>query len=65
MDKYQNGQLTPTASASALAYAAMGGMGAERGRGMGRGRATGVRGMGVEVLWRGRCEIKPYNARSD
>ena len=41
VDKFKNGQLTPTTEANASAHAGMGGKGMGRGQGMGRGRGMG------------------------
>ena len=46
VDKFQNGQLTPTTEANASAHAGMGGKGMGPGQGMGRGRGMGGKGMG-------------------
>jgi len=46
VDKFKNGQLTPTTEANASAHAGTGGKGMGRGQGMGRGRGMGGRGMG-------------------
>ena len=46
VDKYKNGQLTPTTEANASAHAGTGGKGMGPGQGMGRGRGMGGRGMG-------------------
>ena len=46
VDKFKNGQLTPTTEANASAHAGMGGKGMGPGQGMGRGRGMGGRGMG-------------------
>jgi predicted Fe-Mo cluster-binding NifX family protein len=46
VEKFKNGQLTPTAEANASAHAGMGGKGMGRGQGMGRGRGMGGRGTG-------------------
>ena len=46
VDKYNNGQLTPTIEANASAHAGTGGKGMGPGQGMGRGRGMGGRGMG-------------------
>jgi predicted Fe-Mo cluster-binding NifX family protein len=46
VDKFKNGQLTPTTEANASAHAGMGGKGMGRGQGMGRGRGMGGRGTG-------------------
>jgi predicted Fe-Mo cluster-binding NifX family protein len=46
VDKFKNGQLTPTTVANASAHAGMGGKGMGRGQGMGRGRGMGGGGMG-------------------
>ena len=44
VDKYKNGELTPTSQANASPHAGMGGMGMGRGKGMGRGRGMGQGG---------------------
>ena len=44
--KLNNGQLTPTTEANALAHAGTGGKGMGPGQGMGRGRGMGGRGVG-------------------
>ena len=46
VDKFKNGQLTPTTEANASAHAGTGGKGLGPGQGMGRGRGMGGRGMG-------------------
>jgi len=46
VDKFNNGQLTPTTQANASAHAGAGGIGMGPGQGMGRGRGMGGRGMG-------------------
>ena len=46
VDKFKNGQLTPTTEANASAHAGTGGKGMGPGQGMGRGRGMGGRGMG-------------------
>ncbi len=46
VEKFKNGQLTPTTEANASAHAGMGGKGMGRGQGMGRGRSMGGRGTG-------------------
>ena len=46
VDKFKNGQLTPTTEANASAHAGMGGKGLGPGQGMGRGRGMGGRAMG-------------------
>jgi predicted Fe-Mo cluster-binding NifX family protein len=46
VDKYKNGQLTPSTEANASAHAGMGGKGMGSGQGMGRGRGMGGRGIG-------------------
>jgi predicted Fe-Mo cluster-binding NifX family protein len=47
VEKFKNGQLTPTAEANASAHAGMGGKGMGRGQGMGRGRGMGGGGRTV------------------
>jgi len=47
VDKFKNGQLTPTTVANASAHAGMGGKGMGRGQGMGRGRGMAGGGMGA------------------
>jgi predicted Fe-Mo cluster-binding NifX family protein len=44
VDKYKNGEMTPTTEANAPPHAGMGGMGMGRGKGMGRGRGMGTGG---------------------
>lgn len=44
VDKYKNGELTPTTEASAPPHSGMGGMGMGGGKGMGRGRGMGQGG---------------------
>jgi len=46
VDKFKNGQLTPTTEANASAHAGTGGKGMGPGQGMGRGRGMGGRGVG-------------------
>ncbi len=46
VDKFKNGQLTPTTEANASAHAGTGGKGMGPGQGMGRGRGMGGRGIG-------------------
>jgi len=46
VDKFNNGQLSPTTEANASAHAGTGGKGMGPGQGMGRGRGMGGRGMG-------------------
>ena len=46
VDKFKNGQLTPTTEANASAHAGTGGKGMGPGQGTGRGRGRGGRGMG-------------------
>jgi len=45
LDKFKNGQLTPTTVVNASAHAGMGGKGTGRGQGMGRGRCMGSGGV--------------------
>jgi hypothetical protein len=44
VDKYKNGELTPTTEANVPLHAGAGGMGMGRGKGMGRGRGMGQGG---------------------
>jgi predicted Fe-Mo cluster-binding NifX family protein len=44
VDKYKNGELTPTTEANVAPHAGSGGMGMGRGKGMGRGRGMGAGG---------------------
>jgi predicted Fe-Mo cluster-binding NifX family protein len=46
VNKYKNGELTPTTEANAPLHAGAGGMGMGRGKGMGRGREMGGGGGG-------------------
>ena len=46
VNKYKNGELTPTTEANAPLHAGAGGMGMGRGKGMGRGRGMGGGGGG-------------------
>ena len=43
VDKFKNGELTPTTEANVAPHAGSGGMGMGRGKGMGRGRGMGAK----------------------